>query len=150
MTISELTLKSSDDEPVRRFEVFTGAGRRRDWSDDDKARIVGESYEPGATVSEVARRHALSPQQLFGWRRLLRQAPEALPRASAPMFVPAVIDAARPAPAPAKQPAARRRRTVMRSSGEIELEIGGVVVRVGSAANPKAIAAVIGALKGAS
>jgi transposase len=56
MTISELALKSSDDEPVRRFEVFTGAGRRRDWSDDDKARIVGESYEPGATVSDVARR----------------------------------------------------------------------------------------------
>ena len=45
MTISELTLKSSDDEPVRRFEIFTGTGRRRDWSDDDKARIVAESYE---------------------------------------------------------------------------------------------------------
>ncbi|PZR51902.1 MAG: hypothetical protein DI537_55960, partial [Stutzerimonas stutzeri] len=55
MTISELTLKSSDDEPVRRFEIFTGTGRRRDWSDDDKARIVAESYEPGATVSEIAR-----------------------------------------------------------------------------------------------
>lgn len=36
MTISEHTLKTSADEPVRRFEVFTGAGRRRDWSDDDK------------------------------------------------------------------------------------------------------------------
>jgi transposase len=54
MTISEHTLKTSADEPVRRFEVFTGAGRRRDWSDDDKARIVAESYEPGAT-SYVAR-----------------------------------------------------------------------------------------------
>jgi hypothetical protein len=30
MTISEPTLKSSDIEPVRRFEVFTGTGRRRD------------------------------------------------------------------------------------------------------------------------
>ncbi len=150
MTISELTLKSSDDEPVRRFEVFTGTGRRRDWSDDDKARIVAESYEPGATVSEVARRHALSPQQLFGWRRLLRQAPEALPQASAPMFVPAVIDAARPAPAPAKQPAARRRRTVARPSGGIEIEIDGVVVRVGTGASLKTIAAVLSALKGGS
>lgn len=44
MTISELTLKSSAeiDEPVRRFEVFTGAGRRRDRSAEDKARIVAE------------------------------------------------------------------------------------------------------------
>ena len=61
MTISELTLKSSVeiDEPVRRFEVFTGSGRRRDWSADDKARIVAESFEPGTTVSAVARRHSL-------------------------------------------------------------------------------------------
>lgn len=34
-----------------------------------------------AKVSEVARHHALSPQQLFGWRRLLRRAPETLPPA---------------------------------------------------------------------
>ena len=146
MTISELTLKSSDEEPVRRFEVFTGSGRRRDWSDDDKARIVAESYEPGATVSEVARRHALSPQQLFGWRRLLRRAPEVLP----PLFVPAVIEAASAAPSAAKQPAKRRRRTAARSTDGIELEIDGVVVRVGSGASPKAIAAVICALKSGS
>jgi hypothetical protein len=61
MTISEPTPKSSGelDEPVRRFEVYTGAGRRRDWSAEDKARIVSESFEPGARVSAVARRHAL-------------------------------------------------------------------------------------------
>jgi transposase len=147
MTISELMLKSSDDEPVRRFEVFTGTGRRRDWADDDKARIVAESYEPGATVSEVARRHALSPQQLFGWRRLLRRAPEP---ASSPMFVPAVVDAVRPAPETLRPPATRQRRTVARSSGGIEIEIDGVVVRVGAGASPKMIAAVISALKGGS
>jgi Transposase len=28
--------------------------------------------EPGANISEVARRHALSPQQLFAWRRQVR------------------------------------------------------------------------------
>ena len=145
MTISKLTLKSSDDEPVRRFEVFTGTGRRRDWSDDDKARIVAESYEPGATVSAIARRHALSPQQLFGWRRLLRRAPEP---ASSPMFVPAVVDAVRCEPETVRQPTTRRRRTVARPSGGIEIEIDGVVVRVGTGASPKTIAAVIGALKG--
>jgi len=153
MTISEHTLKTSADEPVRRFEVFTGAGRRRDWSDDDKARIVAESYEPGATVSEVARRHAMSPQQLFGWRRLLRRAPETLSPLSGPMFVPAVIEAAVAEPKPARQSAKRRRRTRRAPSGSsagIEFEIDGVVVWVGSGASPKAIAAVIGALKGRS
>nr|WP_067254792.1 transposase [Methylobacterium sp. CCH7-A2] len=131
----------------RASSVFTGTGRRRDWSDDDKARIVAESYEPGVTVSEIARRHALSPQQLFGWRRLLRQAPEP---ASSPMFVPAVVDAVRSAPETVRQPTTRRRRTIARPSGGIEIEIEGVVVRVGTGASPKTIAAVIGALKGGS
>ena len=70
MTISELTLKTRDEEPVRRFEVFTRAGRRRDWSDEEKAQIVSESYSTDVTVCAVARRHGLSPQQLFTWRRL--------------------------------------------------------------------------------
>ena len=60
---------------VRRLELITGTGRRRRWSSDDKVRIVVESLEPGATVSEVARRHELSPQQLFAWRRELVACP---------------------------------------------------------------------------
>src|SRR6266545_1635421 len=57
---------------VRRIELITGTGRRRRWSGDDKVRIVVESFEGGTTVSEVARRHGLSPQQLFAWRRETR------------------------------------------------------------------------------
>ena len=54
---------------LRRIEVITGTGRRREWSTSDKTCILLESLEPGANVSEVARRNGLSPQQLFGWRR---------------------------------------------------------------------------------
>jgi transposase len=54
---------------AHRLEVFTGAGRRRTWSDEDKAQIVAEIVASGESVSAVARRHGLSPQQLFGWRR---------------------------------------------------------------------------------
>lgn len=60
-----ITLKTSHEAPVRRFEVFTSPGRRRDWSEEEKARTAAESYEPGASASGVARRHALSPQRLF-------------------------------------------------------------------------------------
>ena len=56
-------------EPVRRLEVFTGAGRRRAWTAEQKALIVAESYAGGESVSAVARRHGLTPQQLFAWRR---------------------------------------------------------------------------------
>ena len=148
MTISELTLKSSAeiDEPVRRFEVFTGAGRRRDWSAEDKARIVAESFEPGATVSAVARRHALSPQQLFTWRREIRKAAEAMPA-----FVPAVVTP-EPAFAP-KRPAPMsrsKRRTRQRRAAAIEIDVAGVRVTIENGASPATIAAVLGALKAGS
>jgi transposase-like protein len=59
-------------KPAHRLKVFTGAGRRRTWSGEDKARIVAEIVTSGASVSAVAKRHGLSPQQLFGWRRQLQ------------------------------------------------------------------------------
>jgi transposase len=33
--------------PVRRLEVITGAGGRRRWSADEKARILEEAMAPG-------------------------------------------------------------------------------------------------------
>lgn len=56
-------------EPARRVEIFTGAGRRRSWSAEEKAAIVAESQAGRESVSAVARRHGLTPAQLFGWRR---------------------------------------------------------------------------------
>lgn len=59
-------------EPVWRLELFTGAGRRRVWSQDEKAAIVSESEVSATSISAVARRHGLSVSQLFTWRRLAR------------------------------------------------------------------------------
>jgi transposase len=143
MTISELTFKSSAEEPVRRFEVFTGAGRRRDWSAEDKARIVAESLELGASVSAVARRHALSPQQLFAWRRAARQVTD-----GGPMFVPAVLaPEARVSPEPSVPRARPKRRGRPPRPAAIEVDVAGVRVRIESGASPATIAAVLGALK---
>ncbi|AFL50655.1 transposase [Sinorhizobium fredii] len=147
MSISQLTLKSSDEEPARRFEVFTGSGRRREWSDERKAQIVAESYEPGVKVCAVARRHGLTPQQLFTWRRLARKPLEAVPVVEdVPMFAPAVLDV--PTKPVAKEPARASRKKS--SSGVIELEIGGAIVRIASGADAATIAAVIQAVKAQS
>ncbi|MGO8055098.1 transposase [Rhizobium leguminosarum] len=54
---------------MQRFEVFTGAARRRDWSDEEKRQILAESHSGEMSVSAVARRDRLSPDQLFTWRR---------------------------------------------------------------------------------
>src|SRR5690606_13830920 len=114
MTISEFTLKSSDLEPVRRFEVFTGSGRRREWSLEEKARIVAESYATDETVCAVARRYALSPQQLFTWRRAARQ-PAAERVMSESLFVPAVVAAPTMEPT-AKRPPRQRKRKAIRDA----------------------------------
>jgi transposase len=79
---------------ARRIEVFTGAGRRREWSPDQKATIIAESYRGEISVCDVARRYGLTPSQLFAWRRAARQqiASPAGPKES--VFVPALVDAA--------------------------------------------------------
>ncbi len=137
--------------PVRRFEVFTGAGRRRDWSDEEKAAIVAESYSGLASVCAVARRHGLSHSQLFTWRRQLREvaAAKQVDRDMIPAeqtFVPAIIEP----PAVEKKPRVQRKRS--RSSGKaipaVELEIDGVTVKIAKGADARTIAAVIDALKG--
>jgi transposase len=92
------TVYNAITKPVHRLEAFTGAGRRRTWSDEDKARIVAEIVASGESVSAVARRHGLSPQQLFGWRRELQASQTALSYAEELQFVPAVLDVAPSSP----------------------------------------------------
>ena len=131
---------------IRRFEVINGAMGRRRWSADDRARILEETLAPDAVVSAVARRHGLTPQQLFTWRRAARKQLEA---EAPPTFVPAVVA---PEPAPPKEPKPPRakRRAPRRHAAAIELEASGVTVRIGDGTSPAMIAAVIRALKAAS
>jgi transposase len=56
------------------IEVVTvSEERRRRWSADEKAALVRETYEPGMTVSLVARKHGVGASQLFNWRKLERE-----------------------------------------------------------------------------
>jgi transposase len=140
------TVDDAITKPVHRLEVFTGAGRRRTWSDEDKARIVAEIVASGESVSAVARRHGLSPQQLFGWRRELQVSQAGLSHAEELQFVPAVLEAA-----PSSPPIGRQRRMLRRpveaGAGMIEVEIEGVTVRVGRGADVQTVTAVLRALK---
>ncbi len=132
-------------EPVRRLEVFTGAGRRRTWSEDEKAAIVAESDRPGTSISAVARRHGLSASQLFTWRRLARPV-EMHDDQTTLRFVPAVLNVSPQQPAPAEGSPERREP---RSCHGIEVEIAGATVRIAQDASTVQIAAVIRALKAA-
>jgi transposase len=71
---------------AERLDVIETPGGKRRWTPEARARIIAESLEPGVNVSEVARRHGMFPQQLYTWRRGLRE------RAEAMSFVPAMVD----------------------------------------------------------
>ena len=55
---------------VEPLEVLTRPEQRRRRSVEEKLAIVRETFEPGATVSGVARRHQVNANQVFGWRKL--------------------------------------------------------------------------------
>ena len=136
-----------DEEPrgVRRIELITGRGRRREWPSREKARILMESAEPGANVSEVARRNGLSPQQLFAWRREAREMfasepSQAVASTSADnqQFASVVLvkSAASPPPPPDGT-----------SRGVIEIVIGNALVRVIGRVERGTLAEVLAALR---
>ena len=108
----------------RRVEILTGPGRRRKWSAEEKGRIVAETLEPGARVSEVARRWQVCPQQIFGWRREARHEPKASPeeplRPPPQGFVPIFTN---------QNPVATTKR-VATTAVVIEVKLAGAVIRV--------------------
>ncbi len=135
-------VSGADVVPARRIEVFTGAGRRRNWTEEEKAAIVAESFADGARASQVAHRHGLTPQQLFAWRRnARRRLAEEVGAASA--FVPAVVESAsEPVPAaPPLEPPETKTAPI------IELEITGARIWVWRDADVEMVTAIIGALK---
>ena len=102
-----------------RIDIRVGVGGRRRWCAEDKGRIVAESYAPGAVASEIARRHEITPQHLFAWRKAARAGRLTLPAEEAPMFVPVVTTTHEVGAAGA----------LANRPGSIVIEIAGAVVR---------------------
>src|SRR5271154_1242775 len=90
-----------------------GKRRRRLWSAAEKQGIVAETFDPGASVSIVARGHDIHANMLFTWRR--QAAEETSPANGAGMtFVPANITA---------EPAAMASPTSPVTTGRIEIAL---------------------------
>jgi transposase len=111
MSISEHKHVSEGEAALaRRVEIFTGAGRPRGWTEQEKAAIVAERCEDGARASHVARRHGPTPQQLFTWRREARR--KAGDDTNTLPFVPAIVEGPSGVATPTRQadsdPGARR------------------------------------------
>ena len=110
--------------------MITGVGRRRRWTDEEKAWIVAESLDPATTVSAVARRYGLHASQLFVWRQRL-----AAPAAREALeFVPVLV--AEDSAAPAAM------------AGRMEIALGPAVVRVGADVDAAALRRVLEVVRG--
>src|ERR1700721_738542 len=95
---SRMPVHKDGRDTLRRIEVITGTGRRRRWDAETKSRLVAESFEPGCSVSEVARRHDISPSLLFFWRRQAEATKNAGSNVrGGPAFVPMVVSGDAPA-----------------------------------------------------
>ena len=54
-------------------EVITSIQRRRRWAPEEKRAILEEGEQPGNSLSAVARKYGVNPNQLFHWRKLMRE-----------------------------------------------------------------------------
>lgn len=127
------------------IEVVQRTRGYRRWPDEVKARIVAESFQPGARVADVARRHDLAAHQLSDWRRQAREGRlvmpsdgmARMPSDALPAFVPVSVE-----PEDVGPPSDAGR-------GVITIGIGNdLVLRVPGDVPPERAAAVARALRG--
>lgn len=153
-----------------RMEVITRVERRRRYSDEERAAVLAQCDEPGATVVGVSRRLGISASLIHGWRKTRREAERI---ASEPLqFIPygAVADTVPPEPVVALAPATpveRKSAAPAREAmpgpdelvrphpgsrpGSINIDLPtGVHLSVDSYVNEKALARVLRALRDAS
>jgi transposase len=133
----------------RRIELITGEARRRRWTVEEKARILADSFEPGAQVSEVALRHGVNRGLLWTWRRQLRKRDAEAERGFVPIRIaeqptalpnPAAAErdqGAASSPVPVEVPVAAS------APGSIDIEMGEVRVRVSGAVDTAALRTVL-------
>jgi transposase len=115
----------------QRVEVITG--RRRRWTAEEKARIVAESLEANANISEVARRHGVARGLLTAWRRQLSsdgssQEPQ---QSFAAVKIDTVASVSNDIPRYSTEPdAVATALPAVTGRGRIEIDVAGARIRV--------------------
>jgi transposase len=136
----------------RRIELITGERRRRRWTAEEKARIVAESFEEGANISEVARRNGVVRGLLTVWRHKFTTAAGV----QAPGFVPVRI-ACEGGPATTGEPGRLAPAHMVlpqmasppgKLGGVVEIEMSGARIRVEPGVELATLSTVLSALRG--
>ena len=113
----------------------------------EKSRIVAESFELGANISEVARRNGVNLGVLSTWRK---EASRLMADAGAPAFAPAVVveeGHTTSSPAHLANEVFERRDRPVETTGMIEIDIAGARIRVPVGADLNTLATVFAAVR---
>jgi len=122
-------------ESICGYEILVGPAGKRHWPDEVKGQLVAETYVPGVTVNEVARRVGMKPNHLSSWRRLAREGKLVVPDLPGAEFVPAVLE---PTPASVEEDA--------KPLAGVEIIHGGTTIRLEASVSPDRIAGIVHAL----
>ena len=108
--------KDSYRSDVSRMDIIE-LGRRREFTDAVRLRIVEESYSAPRLASATARKYGLSRSQLNTWRRAYREGRLAIGDFDG--FVPALVvaEAPMPAPVPLNSPSGAGRMEIVIANG---------------------------------
>ena len=108
--------KDSYRPDVSRMDIIE-LGRRREFTDTVRLRIVEESYSAPRLASATARKYGLSRSQLNTWRRAYREGRLAIGDFDG--FVPALVvaEAPMPAPVPLNSPSSTGRMEIVIANG---------------------------------
>ena len=108
--------KNSYRPDVSRMDIIE-LGRRREFTDAVRLRIVEESYSAPRLASATARKYGLSRSQLNTWRRAYREGRLAIGDFDG--FVPALVvaEAPMPAPVPLNSPSSTGRMEIVIANG---------------------------------
>ncbi len=135
------------DGRYRRVEFITGTTRHLRRSDEERAKILAESFEPDANIAAVARRNGVNAGLLHYWRKRAKAQAQETSAPEPPLFIPvAIAKANEPAiegaacvGAPTSGPVSRR--------PSIEIETAGARVLVPEGVDAKTLSVVLAALR---
>jgi transposase len=130
---------------VTRVEIVTRGEARREYTPEERARVLTEAAQPGARMLLVAQRYGISPSLVYRWRREAagRPARQAPPRA--PRFVSLLVDDGGPRQGAVVPPSAP-----MPDAGTDRIEVvlrNGRLLRVGAGTDATVVARLAAALE---
>jgi transposase len=128
--------------------VEEGSRKRRSRTKQERRRIVEETFEAGASVANVARRHGIRANQVFHWRRLYQQGLLGNMTENTALVPVRIADTVAPTRVQMRAEAYAQRVASKPRSGTIEVELANARICIQGAADPVSLRVVLESLLG--